>query len=378
MDFNFSYWEKQSFFQYDIIIIGSGIVGLNAAIHLKRKNSNLRIAILERGFLPSGASTKNAGFACFGSISELVEQEKVGGIDTLYNLVEKRWKGLLKLRNILGDAAIDFQNNGGYELFKENENEIAENCINKINYFNQLLKPIFKEEKVFELDNKSIAKFGFKQTKNLIANRFEAQIDTGKMMSALIQKAMSLGIIILNNCEATEFKSEENKVHIFSRQGNFSCNKALLATNAFSKQFLPDEDIVPGRGQVLITKPILNLKANGTFHYDKGYYYFRNINNRILVGGGRNLDFEKEKTTEFGFTNLVQDKLEQLLKEVILPNTKFEIDQRWSGIMAFGSQIEPIIKEVNPNVFCAIRGSGMGVAIGSDTGEKAAELILSR
>lgn len=376
MEFNFSYWEKQSFFQYDIIIIGSGIVGLNAAIHLKRKDSNLKIAILERGFLPSGASTKNAGFACFGSISELIEQEKVGGSDALYNLVEKRWKGLLKLRNLLGDSAIDFQNNDGYELFKEGENELAENCIDKIDYFNQLLKPIFKEEKIFELDNKSIAKFGFKNTKSLIANRFEGQIDTGKMMSALIQKATSLGILILNNCEVTEWKTEGNQAQIFSRQGNFSCSKALLATNAFSKQFLPDEDIVPGRGQVLITKPIMNLKPKGTFHYDKGFYYFRNINNRILLGGGRNLDFETEKTTEFGLTKLVQDKLEQLLKEVILPNTKFEIDQRWSGIMAFGSQTEPIIKEANPNLFCAIRGSGMGVAIGSNTGEKAAELML--
>jgi L-2-hydroxyglutarate oxidase LhgO len=73
---NFSYWEQSSFFNYDAIIIGSGIVGLIAAIHLKKSSPNLNIAVLERGFLPSGASTKNAGFACFGSVSELIEQEK--------------------------------------------------------------------------------------------------------------------------------------------------------------------------------------------------------------------------------------------------------------------------------------------------------------
>ena len=29
-----------------------------------------------------------------------------------------------------------------------------------------------------------------------------------------------------------------------------------------------------------------NLKIKGSFHYEKGYYYFRNIDNRILLGGG--------------------------------------------------------------------------------------------
>ena len=57
---------------------------------------------------------------------------------------------------------------------------------------------------------------------------------------------------------------------------------------------------------MLITKPLENLHFRGTFHLDKGYYYFRNIDQRILFGGGRNLDFETEETTEFGET-LVQD-----------------------------------------------------------------------
>lgn len=76
-----SYWEKVNFYRPDIIIVGSGIVGLTAAIAIKKQQPNISVTILERGFLPSGASTKNAGFACFGSISELIEQEKICGTD---------------------------------------------------------------------------------------------------------------------------------------------------------------------------------------------------------------------------------------------------------------------------------------------------------
>jgi len=52
------------------------------------------------------------------------------------------------------------------------------------------------------------------------------------------------------------------------------------------------------------------------------------------------------------------------------------VEQRWSGIMGFGKVLEPLIEEVNLNVFCATRCNGMGVAIGSQTGVDVADLVL--
>ncbi|MCZ4224092.1 NAD(P)/FAD-dependent oxidoreductase [Pedobacter rhodius] len=369
-----SYWEKSSFFDFDIILIGSGIVGLNAAINLKISEPSLKLAIIESGFLPSGASTKNAGFACFGSISELIEQEGICGAEGLVSLIEKRWKGLLKLRGILGDKEIDYQPLGGYELFKDDDIFLYEACVAKIEHYNQLIKPVIGSD-TFSIGNKKISKFGLKGINGLIANRYEAQIDTGKMMFALIQYAQKLGCTIFNNCEVEEIVSE-HKLLVKTKQGNFTGRKVIVTTNAFVNKLIPGLDVKPGRGQVLITKPIKNLKINGTFHYDKGFYYFRNINDRVLLGGGRNLDFRAEETTKPGLTPIVQDTLEKLLKTVILPETHFEIDYRWSGIMAFGKQLDPIVTETSPNIFCAVRCNGMGVAMGSQTGEDVAELVL--
>jgi glycine/D-amino acid oxidase-like deaminating enzyme len=108
---------------------------------------------------------------------------------------------------------------------------------------------------------------------------------------------------------------------------------------------------------------------------DKGYYYFRNINNRILFGGGRNLDFEGETTTDLSQTEKIQNKLEELLKEVILPNHEFKIAHRWSGIMGIGSSKNPIVSQLSENVYCGVRLGGMGVAIGSLIGKELAELL---
>lgn len=371
-----SYWEKESFFcNYDAIIIGSGIVGLNAAIHLKKSVPILKIAVLERGFLPSGASTKNAGFACFGSISELIEQEEIIGAERLTALIEKRWKGLLKLRSLLGDNTIDYQCLGGYELFKNSDSSLACTSVSKIEHFNGIVKDIVGAD-TFSLNSKKIKSSGFKGVDTLIENRYEAQIDSGKMMLALIQYAQQLGISIFNNCAVERIEENTQDLLLITQNGNFLCKRIIVTTNAFIKDLYPDIDIKPGRGQVLITEPIKNLKVAGTFHYDKGYYYFRNIDNRILLGGGRNIDFKAEETAQFGQTESVQQALEDLLKHIILPNTDFKIDYRWSGIMAFGKTLEPFIEEIRPNVFCATRCNGMGVAIGSQTGEDAAELLL--
>lgn len=68
-----SYWEQKNFFRYELIVIGSGFTGLSTAINFKKKNPKARVLILEKGVFPTGASTKNAGFACFGSLTEILD-----------------------------------------------------------------------------------------------------------------------------------------------------------------------------------------------------------------------------------------------------------------------------------------------------------------
>jgi glycine/D-amino acid oxidase-like deaminating enzyme len=372
INMNLSYWEYKSWFQnIDFTIIGSGIVGLHAALHLRKRFPESKILIIEKGVLPEGASTKNTGFACFGSLSEIVDDLKAQTPEEVFQLISKRWEGLQLLRNRIGDEPMDFQQNGGYELYVEKDKDIFEECLEKLEDVNKLFFPLFKSA-VFKLQKDT---FGFQKIQqHLIFNPFEAQIDTGKMMQKLVKLACSEGILILNNQSVTEYQENNSDVKVSSGDLSFSTKKLLFATNGFSNDLF-SEDVQPARAQVLITKPIPNLEIKGTFHLDKGYYYFRNIDNRILFGGGRNLDFTGETTTDFGNTNLIQNELERLLKEVILPNHKFEIDQRWSGIMGMGQTKNPIVKQLSNHVYCGVRLGGMGIAIGSLVGKELADLV---
>ena len=217
--------------------------------------------------------------------------------------------------------------------------------------------------------------FGFKNIKrNYSFNPFEGQIDTGKMMEALLNKVQSLGIKILNNTTVEAFYEGIDSVKIKTNHVEFTTEKLFIATNGFANQ-LNIPKVKPARAQVLITKPINDLHIKGTFHLDEGYYYFRNIDNRILLGGGRNLDFKTEETSEFGETEIIQNKLKELLKTTILPNIDFEIQQRWSGIMGVGKQKKAIVKKMSENVYCGVRLGGMGIAIGSLVGKELADLV---
>lgn len=367
-----SYWELKNWFtNVDYTIVGSGIVGLHTAIRLRERFPESKILILEKGMLPEGASTKNAGFACFGSLSEIIDDLKNHTEEEVIQLVQKRWNGLQLLRKNLSDEAIDFRPHGGYELFLEDDDSTYTECLQKMPFINDLLRPLFKAD-VFE---KQVDRFTFGKIKEYsIFNPFEAQIDTGNMMQTLLKKAYANNILILNNQTVKNFTDLGNDVEVLINDYTFKTKKLLFATNGFAGE-LTQGEVRPARAQVLITEPIPNLDIKGTFHLDKGYYYFRNINNRILFGGGRNLDFEGETTTELTQTEIIQNKLDELLKTVILPHTEVKVAHRWSGIMGVGAHKNPIVKPLSTNVYCGVRMGGMGVAIGSLIGQELADLV---
>lgn len=221
-----SYWEQKNWFtNVDFTIVGSGIVGLHTALSLREKFPKSKILVLEKGILPQGASTKNAGFACFGSISEIIDDLKTHSEEEVIQLVQKRIKGLELLRNRLGDTTLDFKQYGGYELFLKEDEAFYSECFQKIPFVNDVLKPLFNDE-VFV---KKEQVFGFQNIfQDLIYNPFEGQIDTGNMMQALVKEAFANDILILNQQNVTSFEDLNDKVQVVTNETSFVTNKLFV------------------------------------------------------------------------------------------------------------------------------------------------------
>lgn len=359
-----SIWEKETFFAaQDIIIVGSGFTGLWSALKLATKYPRKKITVLERGIIPTGASTRNAGFSCFGSPSELLSDVETAGEEKTFELVAMRYQGLQQVQQYFDDRITGFDASGGYECFLE-ESADWKQSIEKLDWLNEKMRHITGEKKTFSIADEKLQQFGFRDFDHLIENKLEGGLHSGKIIKALLQAVQSKGVQLLTGITVTGYEKTNSSIVVTTEQDiNFNTQQLLLCTNAFTKTLLPDADIIPNRGQVLVTGEIPALAMKGTFHFDKGYYYFRNVGNRLLIGGARNTAMELEETTEIATTDIIQNQLESFVRRHLLPNTIFNITDRWSGIMAMGSEKLPIVKAVSENVFCCVRMSGMGVAL---------------
>lgn len=394
-----SVWEQSTYFApKDLVIVGCGFVGLWTAYEAIQKNPKLNITILERGIIPSGASTRNAGFSCFGSVSELMYDVQLMGEAAMLETVKMRYDGLQRIQKVFKAAKIDYNQWGGYELFetkkigkkstvkKVDAGYDTSNLDADIAYLNKILTPVLKTAKkngkylpIYTNATKDLKKLGFQGIEALAFNQLEGQLNSAKLVLALQKAVQAKGVQILFNTEVKKFKSHAKGVTIHTNlEAPIEAKQLLVCTNGFAKKLIPSLDVVPARGQVFVTEPIPNLKFKGCFHFDEGFYYFRNLGNRLLLGGARNKDFKNEKTYSLETSAKIQKVLEDFMMHRILPNgtKKPKIELRWSGTMGMGKIKKPIIQEIQPNVYCAVRMSGMGVAIAPIVAQKAIKLML--
>lgn len=366
-----SVWEKETYYApRDFVIAGSGVVGLWTAYYLKKRFKRARILIAERGLIPSGASTRNAGFACIGSPTELLSDARKMGEQRMLEIVAMRYEGLRRIRKTFSAKEIGYEHHGGYELITPGLYKKQKQLKNDVGWLNLTLRKAIREDKTFRLADKQIKSFGFGRTAHLVSAAAEAQLHSGLLVQALARKVQSMGVDILTGVEIKSYERNGGRLILNSNLAvPLLTSQLIVCTNGFAKQLLPVLDLQPVRGQVLVTAPIKNIPFKGAFHFDEGYYYFRNLGNRVLLGGARNKDLEAENSEEMITTPFIQEELERFLKTVILPGKKIQIEHRWSGIMAMGSEKMPIIRRVEKNVYCAVRMSGMGVALAPVIGD---------
>ncbi|MDR2238504.1 MAG: FAD-binding oxidoreductase [Chryseobacterium sp.] len=367
-----SIWELETFYRKrDLIIIGAGFTGLWTALSVKEKYPEKSVLVIERNTVPLGASTRNAGFACFGSLTEVIADSQKMGWEKTLELVKMRFEGLQKIQKYFKNSEIDFEQSGGYEILNDN------GPLQQLELVNEKLKTITGLEKTYTLKQEKIREFGLGKSELLIENPCEGSLHSGKLLQKLLEKCQQLNVEFLFGTAVKNVTEKENTVKVrLSESLCIDADQLMYCTNAFSSEFLENEEIIPARGQIILTEPVEGLQLKGTFHYDEGFYYFRNLGNRVLLGGGRNQDFKTEETTALETTAFLQTHLENFLKEVILPGQDFKIALRWSGIMAMGSEKSPVIKRLSERQFCGVRLSGMGVALAPKIGEMLAEMMV--
>lgn len=358
---NYSYWEKTSFLApIDFAIVGSGITGLNAALMLRSKHPKARIAVFERGMLPSGASTKNAGFACFGSISELLSDLVSEPETVVKDRVALRYEGIKRLQRDFPASEIGYESTGNFEFYREDAT--FQKCLEKMEYFNDWM---------WEMDEIRPFSQVLHPSRRLIKNSAEGVLHSGKLVSALLKKCRLHNIELFPNCAVQHIDGNQLVFQNFS----IEFETCLVATNGFARHLLPEIHVKPARGYIFVSQPISGFDWIGGFHVDEGYIYFRHVDgNRLLLGGARHQDIANEETTEIEINAKIKSYLLDFAQSKLeLP--PINIEHEWVGFMGFTDSKSPIIKEIQPRLFVAAGLSGIGVATGVSVAERVVGLM---
>jgi len=368
----YSYWERNHWFdKVDYCIVGAGYVGLLTAIYLSEKYPEKNLALVDAYAIPQGASTKNAGFTCFGSVGELSDDLGHMSEEELVELIRMRYQGLQQLEETIPAASYDYINCGGQEVFTSRLE--FEQVASKFEKANSLMEQAMGVSDVFEFGK---LQFSTKLHRQVIENRYEGQLNPVKLFKALMAKARSQGVQIYTGFKVSAWNRLEDVQYDIMFEGGMkmTSHELIFTTNAFTKTLLSDLDILPKRNQVLVSKPMDLQKLNGTFHHDKGYVYFRNVGqDRLLIGGARNKDAEMESTSVFAPNEKIIEHLVKFAKRYL--NDSFVPDFSWSGIIATGKNKFPIIKKSTAGPYIAARLGGMGVATGSQVARCIVDLI---
>jgi gamma-glutamylputrescine oxidase len=356
----FSFWETRGWLDdLDAVVVGGGLVGMSAALRLRVKRPSWRIAVLDRASL-GGATTRNAGFACFGSPSELLEDWRVMGPQATAELVKMRWQGLRLLRETWGDEALGYRPSGSMEAFTNPE--LYEACRKAVPELNKALEPILGKAPFLELPSCP----GMNNLAGALGSPLEGDLDTGKLARVMDDALRIAQIPRLAGLAVQNLSPHNGMWHLETNLGVVQAPRVLVATNAWAASLL-DVDVSPVDNHVLVSHPLPNLALQHTVHHDHGYVYAREVDGRVLIGGGRHWDCasDDERVT----------KLTEWARSHIQGAEAFEAAHRWVGQLGIGSNRQPIVRTVEPGLVAGVRMGGMGVAIGTQVGQNLADLL---
>jgi hypothetical protein len=244
-----SFWEQDVFpAAFDLAVVGGGLVGVSAALSALERRPDLRVAVLERGAFPLGASSRNAGFACLGSMTELLADIEHLGEEATWHLVTRRWEGLQHLRRRLGDEALELNFHGGYELFRPEDEDAYARCMEHMDSFNRRLQPLTGHRETLVAADARLPAFGFAGIRHLILHRAEGQLHPGRLTAALYERAGSRGIHLLRGMEVLAVHAAGEGFQLLSRgERPLRARRVLVANNGFARQLLPELEVQPAR-----------------------------------------------------------------------------------------------------------------------------------
>lgn len=382
-----SYWQDTdlvgiSALKCDVVIVGAGLAGLSTAYWLKKAKPTLDVVVIEKGRVGDGASGRNAGFITCGSTEHFSRMVSAYGKDKaseIWKFTEDNHKLLTSEFGIgILNKKCQYRQKGSWTLatseqevltIRETVSSLKRHNVNVDWFDNNHI-----EDRFHPSENSPVCITGFHGGAKY---HDDGEIHPGKFLRHLTLTIP--GTRLISNTEVFGFDYVGEQLVVNARNIRIATDAVILCTNAWSPEissFFKDK-IVPTRGQILVTEPVVEFLEPSycSFVLD----YFRQlIDGRVLIGGFRNADVEKEVGYSDVINPIIQEKLEGFLKEHFPILHRKKIDYRWSSVMGFSKDGYPLVGSLpsDPQIYYNAGFSAHGLGYTFKMGKVISDLIM--
>jgi gamma-glutamylputrescine oxidase len=356
----------------DVCVVGGGIAGCSAALHLAERG--LSVVLLEGERIGWGASGRSGGQALFGVAAPQAKLERLVGAADARVIWDVSVEALALLRSLIKRFRIDCDWTDGYLLTGVKPSHVAE----------------LKEE-VTELTER----YGYRSVRYVPREELRTQLATTRYLGALhdansghlhplnytlgvARAAESLGVRIFEDSRALTYgPAASGRVQVTTAHGTVRTRQLVLCGNVYLGALAPSlaTKIMGVATYIVATEPLGEARARELIPANPATcdmnwvldYFRRSADHRLLFGGRVNYSglrsFDAPAATRARMLRVFPQ-----LQDV-------RIDYAWGGEVDITLNRAPHFGRLAPNVFFLQGFSGHGIALTGIAGKLVAEAV---
>jgi glycine/D-amino acid oxidase-like deaminating enzyme len=376
-----------------VLVIGAGLTGASAAYHLAARG--LRVAVVDAGEPATEASGRNGGNF------ELVPENSIGDYR---GLVQERFKFVRRVRGVASRDDAEQQASAVLRLTLRNRQRLRELVEAEaidcdycpagwlfLAHDERVERGILEEAPVIEAHGARVELWSPERVRSELGfeTRFRARFlpEDGsyhpfRYACGLLERAVDRGVELYTRLPVLGLESQAADRHeITTAESRLLTRRVIVATNAFTRELLPELAIAPYQSQVMVTEHAPDRTRGRIVTSELGPVYFnqprsgvRGDRAPLLLGGGDDRPMANPRSRR---RSSVVHRLLLELRDGYFPELRGRPPStEWIGPMAFTPDQLPAIGLLRPGVVVAAGFNGYGGSYTTAAGEAAAALAV--